>query len=280
MTSLSESACVVGLGNLGAAIALNLADSGWRVHGTDRSPSRLENLGSRIIAVEPDEIRDRFICLVVSDDAAVEELCTGPLTKVRSGSIVIAHSTIQPQTARRCAEELLKHGVRFLDAPVSGGADRARRGELTLMVGGSEEDLCETGDLFNAEATAVIHAGDVGAGSAMKLAHQIALFSTLGGLLEGLQFANRWGVGEGALLDVIGSGLAQSWVSSNLGFYDELFDTYEKAGTAEDVRPWKKDLIGALGAAECGSLPLTEVLERTLTRLLADHAREARQEVV
>jgi len=133
----------VGLGNLGHGMVLNLLASGWSLTVFDSSTRRTDALvqsGAKAASTIRDLLDCRVICLAVPDDAAVTGILLGSaglLKLLAPGQTVIVHSTILPETARTLAREFDKAAVAFLDAPVSGGPDRARSGELTLMVGGS-----------------------------------------------------------------------------------------------------------------------------------------------
>jgi 3-hydroxyisobutyrate dehydrogenase len=137
----SASVGLVGLGNLGLPLASALLGAGWALTVLDTQADRVQAcVEGGAAATEPSDLVDcDVLVLVVPDDAAVRSLLEGPggfLDGGRRGRTVIVHSTVLPETAREVCEVAAGRGVDLLDAPVSGGSERAERGELTVMVGG------------------------------------------------------------------------------------------------------------------------------------------------
>src|SRR4051794_31988095 len=229
----------LGLGDIGMPMAVQLLRSGFEVVGLDTSADRVDRLRAEggDGASDVDHLGDcEVVCLAVPDDPAVESLVLDERLSTRS---VLVHSTILPSTAQRLDEALAPRGVAVHDAPVSGGAARARTGELTIMVGGEPGE--QSRQVLDALGSTVL-CGPVGSGAAVKLANQLSMLASLAALHEGLAIAEHYGAEESLVLDVLRSSTGASWSAANWGFFDDLAATYDSSGTPVHFRPWSKDL--------------------------------------
>jgi 3-hydroxyisobutyrate dehydrogenase len=219
------------------------------------------------------------VSLAVPDDAAVEQVVIGNglLGALRAGAAVVVHSTILPNTARTLAARAAELGVGVLDAPVSGGAERARTGSLTVMVGGDDDVLRRTRPVLDALATSVTHVGPSGAGAAVKLANQLVMFAGLAAVLEALEVAAHYGASVGDTLDVMTTSTGDSWVVRNWGFFDRLRADYDTAEVDPAYRPWSKDLWDVVATArDAGVLvPVAGLLAQLVPDLVEQRARPA-----
>ncbi|MHA6631926.1 NAD(P)-dependent oxidoreductase [Pseudonocardia sichuanensis] len=271
---------LVGLGNLGLPLATALVRAGWDLAVLDAHPERAEPVVALGATAVPDvaALADRdVLVLAVPDDAAVEEVLQGYLALDRPGRAVVVHSTVLPQTATRLAEVAAAHGVALIDAPVSGGAERAEKGTLTVMVGAEPAVLERVRPLLDAVGDPVLHVGPVGAGAAAKLANQLTMFANLAGVYEAIDFAAAHGVATDALLTALETSLGDSWIARNLGFWDRTAAAYDESGTPVAARPWSKDLAEVVQAARAAEVPvpLAGWLAQTLAGRVEAHAREA-----
>jgi 3-hydroxyisobutyrate dehydrogenase-like beta-hydroxyacid dehydrogenase len=272
----------VGLGNLGRPMAEALLADGWRVTVADRAPGRAEActaLGARPAAGEADLAACDVLALAVPDDAAVEAVLTPLLPALPDGALVLVHSTVLPETARALAAHAAEWGVGLLDAPVSGGAERAARGDLSVMVGGAAGVLDRARPVLDSVGSDVRHVGPSGAGSAVKLANQLMMFAALAGAHEALDLAAAHGVDERQVLAAVAGGTGDSWVARHWGFFDEVADAYDTGGTPVSERPWSKDLWEVTAAARAAgvALPLAGLLAQTMAGRVERHARSARR---
>jgi 3-hydroxyisobutyrate dehydrogenase-like beta-hydroxyacid dehydrogenase len=275
-----RSVAFIGIGNLGENMVLNLLDRGWDVSVLDRTAERVEGVtaAGATKAEDLSELKDHdIICLAVPDDDAVIQLALGPsglVHQLQPHQSLIVHSTILPATAQSLGEQFEAAGVGFLDAPVSGGAARARRGELTLMVGATAPALSAVKELVNDVASEVIHLGLPGAGAATKLANQLMMFSALAGAHEALALATAYGVDETDVLRALSTSTGDTWVGRNWGFFDGVAADYNRLGTPLRDRPWSKDLSEVVTAARSAeiSVPFAALLAQTLPRLVEEHA--------
>ena len=273
----------VGLGNLGLPMAANLVQRGWVVLAHDSDPARRRlaaDAGAQATEAPADLAACDYLCLAVPDGAVASDvlLDQGLLERLRPEAVVLLHSTVLPQDAQDLARSCQDRGVAFLDAPVSGGAARARSGELTITVGATEQDLERGRPVLEAESAQVVHVGDPGAGAAVKLANQLMLFSALAGAYEAMRLVSSYGVSEEMVLEAVTTGTGSSWVSENWGFYDQLSADYDEASVPEQRRPWSKDLHDVVAAAgQSGQpAPLAELLASILPPAVSEHASRAR----
>jgi 3-hydroxyisobutyrate dehydrogenase-like beta-hydroxyacid dehydrogenase len=270
----------VGLGNIGQPMTRALLRAGLHVAVLDTAPEKAEPCvaeGARAVT-RPDDLADcAVVALAVPDDDAVEVvLCeSGLLTALASDAIVIVHSTILPATARRLAGVAGERGIGLLDAPVSGGAERALAGELTVMVGGDAAVVERARPLLDAVGNDVRHVGPSGAGSAVKLANQLMMLSALAGAHEALDLARAYDVDDRVVLDAVATSTGDSWVARNWGFFDDVARAYDEGGTPVRERPWSKDLWDVVAAARAAdvAVPVAGLLAQLLAARVEDHAR-------
>jgi 3-hydroxyisobutyrate dehydrogenase len=264
----------VGLGNLGRPMAQSLVRDGWQLKAYDRDPARAEGLD---IAVAPTELADcRVIALAVPDDDAVDGLVSELAPLLAPDSVFLVHSTILPVTAKRLARKAESAGVALLDVPVSGGAERALTGTLTVMAGGRPDVLERVRPVLDSVAETVLHVGPTGAGAAVKLANQLMMFAALAGVQEALELAAAYDVPERTVLDAVSTSTGESWITRNWGFFDRVAAAYEAAGTPVRDRPWSKDLWDIVAAArDCDvQVPVAGLLAQQLAERVEAHARK------
>ncbi|HYC07095.1 MAG TPA: NAD(P)-dependent oxidoreductase, partial [Candidatus Binatia bacterium] len=267
-----------GLGTMGAAMAANLARTGYPLTVWNRTPGRaaaLLELGAVEAATPSEAAAAAAIVLVcVSDSPDVEAVLLGPdgaVEGLRSGSLVIDCSTISPSVSRSIAERLTEAGVGFVDAPVSGGSEGAQKGTLSIFCGGSAADVERARPVLGAMGRTITHVGPVGSGQAVKAVNQVILAGTYLGVAEGLVLAMKAGLDVPQVVDALGGGAAQSWVLANRS--GRMIENDYPLGFK--VALHLKDLGIALGLAEelGASLPvgeLCEAIERDL--VAAGHA--------
>lgn len=211
-----------GLGTMGTFMATNLARAGFPLAVWNRTPGRatdLLELGAREAASPADLARSSDIVVVcVTDSPQVEQVLFGPdgvCEGVRSGSLVIDCSTINPVRAREFAERLGSQGVAMLDAPVSGGSEGAKLATLTIMVGGETADVTRARAVLEVMGRTISHLGPLGAGQWAKAINQVILAGTYLGVAEGVALAVKAGLDAEKVVAALVGGAAASWVLQN-----------------------------------------------------------------
>jgi len=193
-------ACI-GLGQMGAPMALNVVNSGFATSVFDIAESAFEHFDgstARIASSPADAARSADVaCIVVFDDAQTIETVAGSdgvLTTLKPGSVVAIHSTVSPETIRHLAQAGAEKNIHVIDAGISGGVPGATAGTLLTMVGGSTEAVALATPTLLAFSKEVIHAGDLGAGLALKLARNATGYIWMAGVHEAMKFASAAGV--------------------------------------------------------------------------------------
>jgi 2-hydroxy-3-oxopropionate reductase len=259
---------LMGLGLMGKPIGMNLLKAGFPLTVWNRTASRAAELvaaGAKL-ASSPQELaaNSEFVISIVSDPLALEEVLWGPngaMKSLQRGGIYVDSSTVSPTLARRVASACEERGVRFLDAPVTGGDWGARKGELVFMVGGDAATLIDAEPVFRVLGKKWFHLGPNGAGQTIKLAMNLILALQVDALAEALALVTAAGLQGEKLVEVMQSSMARSGVldikSQNLlkGDYTPSFP----------LRLMHKDMRLALELAQQThvELPATEAAFKT-----------------
>ena len=208
----------IGLGIMGSRQAASLRREGFELIVYNRTRERAEQWASEhggTVAGSPREMAERseVVITMVVDGGQVEELLLGDdgaVAAAEPGTLFIDMSTIGPIDARRLGAALEERGHRFVDAPVTGSAPKAEDGTLTIMVGGSDDDVERAMPLLKAMGEIIVHVGDVGAGQQVKVISNAVTAVNCATLAQGLAVGRRGGVDLTALLKVMGAGSANS----------------------------------------------------------------------
>ncbi|MFZ9985777.1 MAG: NAD(P)-dependent oxidoreductase [Ilumatobacteraceae bacterium] len=214
----------VGLGVMGAPMARHLTKAGHDVVVYNRTAAKADEWvaahgGSR--RATPREVAEAsdvvFMC--VGNDNDVRSVVFGDdgiLAGLKSGGVLVDHTTASAVVARELAAACAERGVGFIDAPVSGGQAGAENGQLTVMCGGNDEAVFSRVEpIIDAYAKRVKLLGPAGSGQLAKMVNQICIAGIAQGLSEALNFAMRAGLNPDDVVDVISKGAAQSWQMEN-----------------------------------------------------------------
>jgi len=189
----------IGLGNIGRPMALRLAAADgidlW-VYDVVREPvEELEAAGARGAAtIAAMASRSDVICVMVRDDDQVRDVLGEILGVGGDGQTVVIHSTVGPDTPGQLEDTARRHGVKVVDAPVSGGAMGAAAGTLAIMVGGTDEAFAAARPALEAMGSLVTHAGPIGAGTKFKLARNLMHFVSFTAATEAQRLAEAAGL--------------------------------------------------------------------------------------
>ena len=210
---------VIGLGLMGRPMSMNILKAGHPLTVWNRTASRADELvaaGARL-AKSPHEVAaaSDFLITMVSDPPALEDVlwgANGAMAALKRGSIYMDSSTVSPALARRIAAACAERGVKFLDAPVTGGDWGARKGELVFMIGGDAETLKEAEPVIGVMGKKWFHLGPNGAGQTIKLAMNAILALQVGALAEAIALVTGAGLPAEKLVEVMQSSMARSGV--------------------------------------------------------------------
>jgi len=190
----------------------------------------------------------------------------GVLAGGRPGLLVIDMSTIAPSVARSIAATLEQHGMRMLDAPVSGGDVGAINATLSIMAGGAAEDMQRAQPVFEALGTTITHCGPNGSGQIVKACNQLVVALMIEATSEALVLGAKAGVQPEVILKVLGGGLAQNRVMDLRG-PTMIEHRFEPGGKAKFHH---KDLgiILQLARTHGVALPMTALVDQLFTTLI------------
>jgi 3-hydroxyisobutyrate dehydrogenase len=202
-----------------------------------------------------------FTC--VGRDADLEAVTRGPdgaFRAIKMGAIFVDHTTASAGIARSLAGDAEAAGFGFVDAPISGGEQGAKNGQLTIMCGGARTDYAKAEPVMAVYARQCRLIGPAGAGQLTKMVNQICIAGIVQGLSEGLSFARAAGLDAQAVIDVISKGAAQSWQMENR-HKTMLAGEYDHGFAVEWMR---KDLEICLNEARNNgaSLPVTALVDQ------------------
>ncbi|MDN5688396.1 MAG: NAD(P)-dependent oxidoreductase [Brachybacterium sp.] len=245
---------VIGLGPMGHPVAATLLDAGLTPVVWNRTASRADDLvaAGAIRAARPADAAAPVILSVLPDVAPLRELLDAPTRQAwgAAGARLVVLSTTGPEQVIELAEELAADGIAVVDAPMSGGVAGAAAGTLSLMVGGTRDDVAAVLGVLEVIGGTVVHLGPLGTGMVAKLCNQIVVGGTLAALAEAFALARRSGLDVRQLVALLEGGLARSEVLAQKR--DKLIDReYALGGSADNQ---VKDLQYATAAAESADL--------------------------
>jgi 3-hydroxyisobutyrate dehydrogenase len=259
----------VGLGVMGAPMAGHLVDSGAEVTVWNRTPKKAEPLflAGADVAENLSDLAAHcdVICTCVSRTEDVQACLAAMTPHSKPGTLFIDHSTIAPDGAVELAIELKSKGLRFVDAPITGGSVGARAGRLTIFCGGDKPDVSLAIEVVKPYTKTAARVGPSGAGQQMKMANQIAVGGALLGLCECLNYAAKAGLSIEQAHELIGGGAGGSWAFANYG--PRIMSKDWSPGFTVDNQ--RKDFAYCAEAAkEIGAvIPGTELVDRLLAEL-------------
>lgn len=221
----SRRAAVIGLGSMGFGAAASLLRAGFTVHGVDPRPEPRERFAAAggiahdgaAAAVAEAEV----VVILVVDAAQTETVlfgAGGAVAAARPGTVFLLSATMAPSAAAALAARVVAAGMLVLDAPVSGGSQRALAGEMTVMAAGSDAAFAAAGAALDAIATRVFRLGrEPGQGSKVKMINQLLAGVHIAAAAEALTLAAAEGIDLAAVYDVIKVSAGNSWMFENRG---------------------------------------------------------------
>ncbi len=218
-----RTAGVIGLGSMGLGVARTLLRKGFEVYAYDVRPEVSKAFAKEggVAAKSPAEVGRHVpvvIILVVNADQTSEVLFgkDGAVSTLAKGAVVIASSTVAPDYAIDLGRRLDARGLLLIDAPVSGGAARAAKGELSIMGSGSKAAFTKADAVLKAIAAKVYELGDeVGTGSKVKMINQLLAGVHIAAAAEAIALAIRAGADPRVVYEVISNSAGSSWMFQN-----------------------------------------------------------------
>ena len=251
----------IGLGAMGNHMAKNLIKAGYDLTVYDINPKPVEelvSLGAKKAksCAETAKAGEVVITMLPADDE-VKAAILGPegvLEGAKAGTVLIDMSSIAPHTSKYVASEARKKGLKFLDAPVSGGTTGAEKGTLTIMVGGDKALLDEHMEIVRTMGKTIYHVGEVGMGETVKMVNQMLVGINLAGIAEAFVMGTKLGVAPEVLYKIIRASSGNSFLLEHRVPNYIFTGNFTQPGFAVDLL--RKDLGLALESAKVDKVPL------------------------
>ena len=222
----------IGLGAMGAPMAGHLAKAGLLHAVWNRTAARafefVDKYPGLMLADSPIELTEQVdtVLLCVSADQDLLDLVELIQPALQTGQIVVDHSTVAPDTARRMFDRLAVAGVSFIDAPVTGGLEGAINGQLAIMAGGDRSTFDQLEPVFASYGRLWHHLGPSGAGQSAKAVNQLMVGGIAEAVCEALALVERLDLPQDLMLELLGGGAAGNWFLDKRG-KTMLADSFE-----------------------------------------------------
>jgi 3-hydroxyisobutyrate dehydrogenase len=264
------STTVLGAGALGAAMASRLGESGHEVRLWNRTPERARLAADRAAGVTAvDDLAEAVsgadvVITVLRDGGAVAQVMADAIADLKKGTVWVQASTVGPESAGALADMARRHGVPYLDAPVSGSTGPARLGTLVWLVAGGGDVLDRVRPVLDALASTVLHVGTGVEGSALKLAINAWMVASTVAMSDVLAMCDGLDIAHATFLEAVGAGpLSMPYALQKARLMDER--SFEP-GFA--VQLALKDV--GLAEASAGLSPLLQAVRDRLERTVTD----------
>jgi 3-hydroxyisobutyrate dehydrogenase/2-hydroxy-3-oxopropionate reductase len=252
-----------GLGSMGIGMATSLLRAGHTVHGVDTDSARRDML--RAEGGTQDMQQADALVSAVLNAAQTRMVLFGPdglADRLRPGAVILSCATVAPDFAREMEAKAHARGLRYLDAPISGGAAKAAEGRLSIMASGRPDAFEAAAPVLEAMAETVHDLGDTaGVGSAMKAVNQLLAGVHIAAMGEAMGFAASQGLDLGQVVRVIAASAGQSFMFDNRAPHVVEADYAPRS----KVDIWLKDLGIVTEIATASGLPLP-VMQEALTQ--------------
>ncbi|MEQ5868638.1 3-hydroxyisobutyrate dehydrogenase [Sagittula sp. NFXS13] len=200
----------IGLGNMGAPMAANLAKAGHTVTGFDVAGTTAEGVTMADTAAKA--VKDAAVVITMLPNGQIlRDVAADIIPHMAKGAVLLDCSTVDVDSARAVAELCTQSGLLALDAPVSGGIGGAAGGTLTFMVGGSDDAFAIGKPLFDIMGQKAVHCGASGNGQAAKICNNMILGVTMIATCEAFSLADKLGLSREAMFDVVSTSSGYSW---------------------------------------------------------------------
>ena len=200
----------IGLGNMGAPMAANLAKAGHDLTGFDTAGVSVEGVTKAETATDAVRGAEAVITMLPNGDI-LRAVADQIIPHMEKGAVFIDCSTVDVDSARAVADQAEQAGLLAVDAPVSGGIGGAAAGTLTFMAGGSDAAFAKAAPLFDIMGQKAVHCGAAGAGQAAKICNNMILGVTMIATCEAFALADKLGLDRQKMFDVVSTSSGYSW---------------------------------------------------------------------
>jgi 3-hydroxyisobutyrate dehydrogenase len=276
----------IGLGNMGGPMAINLVKAGHEVRVFDLSPDAIATLveagATSVNAVEEVCESADFVVSMLPAGKHVKAIYTGEnglVDYLKKSTLVIDCSTIDAESAQFVGKALGEAGIKFVDAPVSGGVAGAAAGTLTFIVGGSTACFELANTILPTMGKNIYHAGDIGAGQVAKICNNMLLSILMAGTSEALQMGIDHGLDPKVLSEIMLNSSGRNWT---LELYNPCPDVLENVPSSNGYKPgfmvdlMAKDLgLAQQAAQQTNSATPMGALAKNLYNLMQNQGKGA-----
>jgi 3-hydroxyisobutyrate dehydrogenase len=223
---MKQQVCLIGLGMMGFPMAANLSKAGYPLWVADADPKRAQQFAEEnkatVVTMDGADFPDLDVLITMLPNSAIVESVLlgqdnrgGVVQHLKQGASIIDMSSSEPLRSRELARQLQTRGLRFLDAPVSGGVKRATDGSLAIMAGGDKVVFDECADILKAMGKTIFHVDGPGAGHAVKALNNYVSAAGLIAAVEALQVGQRFGLDPDVMADVFNSSTGRNNTTEN-----------------------------------------------------------------
>ena len=221
MTTMKPSVSVIGIGQMGLGIANNIQNAGYLNSIFEINTSLLNQLenDNDIIVNNPKLglISSNILIFVVPSTQQIRDFLFSAdwIDNIEENTIIIDLTTSNPDETKKLSKELSKRKINYIDCGMTGGAQGAEKGTLTLMMGGKKNIIKSVTPVLESFTNRLIHVGIVGSGHALKLIHNMVTHTIFLATVEGVIGAKKLGIDPEVVIDVFNSGNARSFISES-----------------------------------------------------------------
>jgi L-threonate 2-dehydrogenase len=266
---------IIGVGNMGGAMAANLLAQGWPVHVCDIDAAKTQLLAQQgaVVHASPAELAMKVSLLIICvvDSAQTQDVLFGKhgaAQHMKSGQVVMLCPTISPEEVEVCAHKLAALGIQTIDAPMSGGPARARDGSMSLMLACQDDVFEQHQILLQTLSNQVFRISQkLGDGARTKLVNNLLAGINLAGAAEVMALSEHMGLNLTTTLNVIEQSSGQSWIGSDR-MRRAIADDFEPR--AHTTLLAKDTKLAVASAKQLGfKTPLGQLTTETFARALA-----------
>lgn len=276
---------MIGAGSIGGQMAERLVEKGYRLLVCETSPSvksHFAALGCQVTSKARDCASAPVIIVMVANDQQLMAVLSGEdgimsgITQDTDATLLIM-STVLPETITKVAELCASYRIAVIDAPVSGGSVKARRGELSIMVGGAEADIEPIRPILESLASGIFHCGELGSGETTKILNNLVGVTNLFLFAETMRIAQLLGLDLQRLTEIMEQSSGRNAGTRNWADRKALFAwNSQDAQTAQSVvNVTQKDLRNALALQQ-----MTGVRTSLLTAIVEAHQHTSSEHVL
>lgn len=270
---------VIGLGAMGGPMARHLAHAGLLTTVWNRTRARADELTASLgdtasgmvpVASSPAALAAacNVVLTCVSADQDLVEVIEACSPGLEAGDVLVDTSTVSPTLTRELGKKLAARSIAWIDAPVSGGVEGARKGTLSIMAGGESADISRIRPVFEAIGARFTHMGPVGAGQATKAVNQVMVAGINEAVCEALAFSEKLNLPSERLIEVLSAGAAGNWFLEHRGrtmVADQFAPGFKSGLMLKDLK-----ICQALARELDITLPMAEVAVSDYEQLVSD----------